>query len=61
MGRSAEMWFDAQEQQQEVEQSQAEFDAEVTAEQYVAVRVNSTDDLFNLMVQMNRVRAEELK
>jgi hypothetical protein len=55
------MWFDAQEQQQEVEQSQAEFDAEVTAEQYVAVRVNSTDDLFNLMVQMNRVRAEELK
>jgi hypothetical protein len=61
MGRSAEMWFDAQEQQQEVEQSQAEFDAEVTAEEYVAVRLNSTDDLFNLMVQMNRVRAEELK
>lgn len=61
MGRSAEMWFDAQEQQQEVEQSQAEFDAEVTAEEYVAVRVNSTDDLFNLMVNMNRVRAEELK
>jgi hypothetical protein len=61
MGRSAEMWFDAQEQQQEVEQSQAEFDAEVTAEQYVAVRLNSPDDLFNLMVQMNRVRAEELK
>jgi hypothetical protein len=55
------MWFDAQEQQQEVEQSQAEFDAEVTAEEYVAVRLNSTDDLFNLMVQMNRVRAEELK
>ena len=61
MGRSAEMWFDAQEQQQEVEQSQAEFDAEITAEEYVAVRLNSTDDLWNLMVNMNRVRAEELK
>ena len=57
MGRSAEMWQDAQER----EQSQAEFDAEVTQQEYVAVRLNSNDDLFNLMVQMNRVRAEELK
>ena len=57
MGRSAEMWQDAQER----EQSQSEFDAEVTAEEYVAVRLNSNDDLFNLMVNMNRVRAEESK
>lgn len=46
---------------------QQQFEAEVMAEaaerqeeEYVAVRLNSTDDLFALMCAMNRARVEEI-
>ena len=58
MGRSAEMW----QEQQEREQDQAEFDAEVTAQQdthYVVLRTE--DDLFGLMCAMNQARLEEIE
>ena len=60
MGRSAEMWFDAQEQQQEDGQQQDAEMEEAYAE-YVAVKINSTDDLFNLMCAMNVLRLEEIE
>jgi len=41
---------------------QQQFQAEVTDEEEIlAVRLNSTDDLFNLMVAMNRAYVEQME
>jgi chemotaxis protein histidine kinase CheA len=54
------MWQDAQEQQQDDGQQQDAEMEEAYAE-YVAVRLNGVDDLFNLMCAMNQARLEEIE
>ena len=54
MGRSAEMWQDAAEQQQEIEQEQAQFEAQTYPEEFAS-------HLFDMMVRVSRARQEELK
>ncbi len=53
MGRSAEMWQDAQEQQVE-QQEQAQFEAQTYPEEFAS-------HLFDMMVRISRARQEELK
>ena len=52
MGRSAEMWQDAQEQQDE-HQEQPEFEAQTYPEEFAS-------HLFDMMVRISRARQEEL-
>lgn len=53
MGRSAEMWQDAQEHQDE-QQEQTQFEAQTYPEEFAS-------HLFDMMVRVSRARQEELK
>ena len=52
MGRSAEMWQDAQEEAEQ--QEQAQFEAQTYPEEFAS-------HLFDMMVRISRARQDELK
>lgn len=63
MGRSAEMWQEieeANEQQRDSEMEQMYAEYQASHDVMVAVTIRSNDDLFRMMCAMNAARVEEI-